>query len=139
MLKSRYIPHRLVVIPPYRDAAVCEAVTCIALLILVPKVWVFITLWDVECGLQELEHAMPVLVDALALIAHPPGEMVLQRRRELPQIGLARFIAVCSLVLQLSFPSTHGLIDVILCAVIPLDSYDSLGVYGGTVESRMHP
>ncbi len=96
MLESRYVPHRLVVIPPYRDTAVLEAVVSITLLIWVPEVWVLVQLWDVECGLQELVHAMPVLVDALVLIAHPPGEMVLQRRRELSQIGLVRFIVVCS-------------------------------------------
>ena len=50
-------------------------------------------LWDVECGLQELEHSMPVLVDAFILITRPPSEVTLQRRRELPQIGLARFLA----------------------------------------------
>ena len=58
-------------------------------------VWVFIPLWDVECGLQELEHSMPVLVDALVLVTRPPGEVVLQRRRELPQIGLARVLTEC--------------------------------------------
>ncbi len=145
MLKSRYIPHRLVVIPPYRDAAVFEAVICIALLIWVPKVWVFIPVWDVECGLQELEHPMFVLVDAFVLVTRPPGEVILQRRRELPQIGLARLVAersrfrhVVSLVLQIFLPSTHGLVDVVLCAVVPLDSYDTFWVFCGTVESRMH-
>ncbi len=68
MAESRYVPHRLVVIPPYRDAAVLEAVVCITLLIWVPEVWVLVPLWDVECGLQELEHAMPVLVDFFVLI-----------------------------------------------------------------------
>ena len=119
----------------------CEAVICVVLLIVVPTVRVFIPLWDVECGLQELESAMPVLVDALVLVTHPPGEMVLQRRRELPQIGLVRvtvecrqFWVVALLVLQLSLPSAHRFVDVLLCALKPLDSYDSPWVFGGTVE-----
>ena len=119
----------------------CEAVICVVLLIVVPTVRVFIPLWNVECGLQELESAMPVLVDALVLVTHPPGEMVLQRRRELPQIGLVRvtvecrqFWVVAPLVLQLSLPSTHRFVDVLLCALKPLDSYDSPWVFGGAVE-----
>ncbi len=77
MLESRYIPHRLVVIPPYRDATVVEAVECILLLIWVPMIWILILLWDVECGLQKFEHSMPVFVDAFVLEARPPSEVVL--------------------------------------------------------------
>ena len=50
-------------------------------------------LWDVECGLQMLEHSVVVLVDAFVLITRPPCVVIFQRRRELPQIGLARFFA----------------------------------------------
>ncbi len=145
MLESRYVPHCLVVIPPYRDATVVEAVECILLLIWVPMIWILIPLWDVECGLQEFEHSMLVLVDAFVLVAHPPSEVVLQRRGELPQIRLTRSVVECfgfwqvaSLVLQLFLPSTHGLVDVVLCAMVPLDVYDSPWVFGVTVESRMH-
>ena len=54
---------------------------------------VFIAHWNVECGLQELELPMSVLVDAFVLVTRSPKEVILQRRRELPQIGLARFLA----------------------------------------------
>ena len=57
----------------------CEAVICVVLLIVVPAVRVFIPLGNVECGLHELESAMPVLVNALVLVARPPDKMVLQR------------------------------------------------------------
>ncbi len=74
---------------------------------------VFIAHWNVECGfLQELELPMSVLVDAFVLVTRPPKEVILQRRRKLPQIGLARFLAErplfrASLVLQRFLPSTH--------------------------------
>ncbi len=61
----------MVVTPPYRDAAVVEAVICVLLLMWEPMVRVFIALGNVECGLQELELGMCVLVDALVLMAKP--------------------------------------------------------------------
>ena len=132
VLESRYISHGLVVIPPYRDATFVEAVVCTPLLIWVPKIWILIQLWDVECGLQELELPMSILVDAFILVTRPPREkVILQRQRKLPQIRLARVLTECprfrqvaSLVLQLFLPSTHRLIDVVLSAVVPLHVYD---------------
>ncbi len=91
-----HVPHRLVVIPPYRDATEVEAVECILLLIWVAMIGILIPLRDVEYGLQKLEHSMLVFVDAFVLEARPQGEVVLQRRRELPQIRLARSSVVCS-------------------------------------------
>ena len=97
-----------------------------------PKVRVFVVLWNVECGLQELELPVFVLVDAFILENRPPIEVILQRRRELLQIGLARVLAECprfrqvaSLVLQLFLPSAHRLIDVSLHAVVSLNVDDS--------------
>jgi hypothetical protein len=82
---------------------------------------VFIALWNVECGLQELKLHMPVFVDAFVLVTRPPREVILQRRRELPQIGLARVLTECprfrqlaSLVLQRFLPSTHRVVDMFL-------------------------
>ncbi len=45
-----------------------EAVVCVLLLIWEPMVRVFIALGNVECGLQELELHMLVLVDAFVMI-----------------------------------------------------------------------
>ncbi len=56
---------------------------------------VLIAHWNVECGLQELELPVFVLVDAFILVTRPPREVILQRRRELLQIGLARVLAKC--------------------------------------------
>ena len=89
-------------------------------------------LWNFECGLQELELPVHVLVDAFALVAHPPREVILQSRGELLQIGFARALAEClrfrqvvSSVLQLFLPSAHRLIDVSLHAVVSLNVDDS--------------
>ena len=97
-----------------------------------PTVRVFVVLWNVECGLQKLELPVLVLMDAFTLVTHPPREVVLQRRGELLQIGLARALAEClrfrqvaSLVLQPFLPSTHRLIDVSLGTVVSLNVYDS--------------
>ncbi len=86
----------MVVIPPYRDAAVIvEAVVCVLLLIWEPMVRVFIALGNVECGLQELELHMLVLVDAFVLMVTPPSEVIPQRRRELLQIRFVHVLAEC--------------------------------------------
>ena len=67
---------------------------CVLLLICEPTVRVLVARGHVECGLQELELPMPIFMDAFVLVAHPPAEVILQRRRKLPQVGLARALVL---------------------------------------------
>ncbi len=90
------------------------------MLMFIPQVRVLVLRWDEKCPLQELEHGVPVFVDAFAWFPVFPCDGVV---RELPQVGIPLLLhnwQVCSFVYVCRLSSTHRLVNVPLFAIVPL-------------------
>jgi hypothetical protein len=62
-------------------------VIAVPTLVFIPQVRILVLRWNKKCPLQELEHLVPVFVDAFTWSpVFPIAGVILQRRSELSQV-----------------------------------------------------